>query len=78
MVIILISDNPLLTNNASEKSQVLSITTKKYIPISNLKLNFYLDEAEDERPRRLARFGLRLFDRLVFEDLDDDLEDPEE
>lgn len=37
-----------------------------------------LDEAEDERPRRLARFGLRLFDRLEFEDFDEDLEDPEE
>jgi len=36
-----------------------------------------LDEAEDERPRRLL-FGLRLFDRLEFEDFDDDLEDPEE
>jgi len=36
------------------------------------------EEPDDERPRRLLRFGLRLFDRLVFEDFDEDLEDPEE
>lgn len=36
------------------------------------------EEPDDERPRRLLRFGLRLFDRLVFEDFDEDLDDPEE
>ena len=33
----------------------------------------YFEEPDDERPRRLLRFGLRLFDRLVFEDFDEDL-----
>jgi len=37
-----------------------------------------LDEPDEDRPRRLFRFGLRLFDRLVFEDFEEDLEEPEE
>ena len=44
------------------------------------KTNFvrhYLDDLEDDRPLRLLRFGLRLLD-LLDEDLDDDLDEPDE
>ena len=44
------------------------------------KTNFvrhYLDDLEDDRILRLLRFGLRLLN-LMDEDLDDDLDEPDE
>ena len=44
------------------------------------KTNFvrhYLDDLEDDRPLRLLRLGLRLL-YLLDEDLDDDLDEPDE